>query len=95
MMLRALGLFLLVFSLLSLVVHLDGLGQLFGTAALCLFAIELVTRALGQGHSCKPNAGRAPALGEEALQRTLDRLGMASAGKSAIDGVEASRAIRH
>lgn len=42
-MLRAFGLFLLVFALLSLVVHLDGLGQLFGTAALCLFAIELVT----------------------------------------------------
>lgn len=49
MMLRALGLFLLVFSLLSLVVHLDGLGQLFGTAALCLFAIELFTEHSAKG----------------------------------------------
>ena len=43
MMLRALGLFLLAFALLSLVVHLDAMGQLFGTAALCLFTVELVT----------------------------------------------------
>jgi hypothetical protein len=41
-MLRAFGLFLLVFSVLSLVVHVDGLGGLFGTGALCLFAIDLL-----------------------------------------------------
>ena len=41
-MLRVFGLFLLVFALLSLVVHLDGMGQLFGMAALCLFTIEFL-----------------------------------------------------
>jgi hypothetical protein len=56
MMLPALGLFLLVFSLLSLVVHFDGLGQLFCTAALCLFAIELVTEHSAKG--TRPNRMR-------------------------------------
>ncbi len=42
MMLRALGFFLFVFALLSLVVHLDGIGQLFGAAAVCLFALESI-----------------------------------------------------
>jgi hypothetical protein len=41
-MLRPFGLFLLVFALFSFVVHLDLLGQIFGTGALCLFGIELV-----------------------------------------------------
>jgi len=39
-MLRALGLFLLVFSVLSLVVSLDGLSGLFATGALSMFAID-------------------------------------------------------
>jgi hypothetical protein len=39
-MLRAFGLFLLVFSLFSLVVHLDALGGLFGIGALSMFAID-------------------------------------------------------
>jgi hypothetical protein len=60
MMLRALGLFLLVFSLLSLVVHFDGLGQLFGTAALCLFAIEMVTEHSANGG--RPNRMRGEPL---------------------------------
>ena len=41
-MLRTLGLFFLVFALLSLVVHLDILSEIFGTGALCLFGIELL-----------------------------------------------------
>jgi hypothetical protein len=48
-MLRALSLFLLVFALLSLVVHLDGMGQLFGAAAVCLFAIEWVAEHTAKG----------------------------------------------
>jgi hypothetical protein len=50
MMLRAFGMFLLLFALLSLVVHLDGMGQLFGTAALCLFAIALIVEHWAKGH---------------------------------------------
>ena len=38
-MLRAFGAFLVVFSLLSFVVHLQALGSLFAIAALCFFAI--------------------------------------------------------
>ena len=60
MMLRALGLFLFVFSLLSLVVHFDGLGQVFGTAAPCLFAIELVTEHSSKG--TRPNRMRGEPL---------------------------------
>lgn len=41
-MLRAFGLFLLVFSLLSLVVHLGGLSSLFGAGALSLFVIDVL-----------------------------------------------------
>jgi hypothetical protein len=41
-MLRAFSLFLLVFSLLSLVVHLGGLGGLFGAGALSLFVIDVL-----------------------------------------------------
>lgn len=48
-MLRALSLFLLVFALLSLVVHLDGMGGLFGAAAVCLFAIELIAEHPAKG----------------------------------------------
>lgn len=39
-MLRAFGAFLVLFSLLSLVVHLQALGSLFAVAALCFFAID-------------------------------------------------------
>ena len=59
-MLRALGLFSLVFSLLSLVVPLDGLGQVFGAAALCLFAIELATEHSAKG--ARPNRMRGQPL---------------------------------
>lgn len=41
-MLRALGAFLVLFSLLSLLVHLQALGTIFAVAALCFFAIEPV-----------------------------------------------------
>ena len=41
-MLRTLGSFFLVFALLSFVVHLDVLSQIFGMGTLCLFGIELV-----------------------------------------------------
>jgi hypothetical protein len=41
-MVRALALFMLVFSLLCLVVHLQALGGLFGIAALAILAIDLV-----------------------------------------------------
>jgi hypothetical protein len=43
-MLRALGAFLGMFWLLSLVVHLDELAHLFGGAALALLAIDLLSR---------------------------------------------------
>jgi hypothetical protein len=39
-MLRAFGAFLVVFSVLSLMVHLDGLGGIFGIGAVAIFAIE-------------------------------------------------------
>lgn len=45
MMLRAFGFFFLVFALLSLVVHLEAMGELFGVAAGCLFALELITES--------------------------------------------------
>jgi hypothetical protein len=44
-MLRTFSAFLVVFSILSLVVHLNALGDVFGMAALSLFAIdELVVK---------------------------------------------------
>ena len=39
-MLRVFGAFLVVFSILSLVVHLQELGSVFGMGALSLFAID-------------------------------------------------------
>jgi len=39
-MLRAFSAFLVVFSILSLVVHLNALGDVFAMAALSLFAID-------------------------------------------------------
>jgi hypothetical protein len=47
-MLRAFGLFLLVFSLLSLVVRLDGLGGLFGTGALSILVIDQLASNLSR-----------------------------------------------
>ncbi|HET7890673.1 MAG TPA: hypothetical protein VFL34_04070 [Candidatus Sulfotelmatobacter sp.] len=41
-MLRAFGAFLVLFSLLSLLVHLQALGSIFAIAALCFFAVEPV-----------------------------------------------------
>ena len=41
-MLRTFGLFLLVFSLLSLFVHLDATSRLFGTGSLACFIVDLV-----------------------------------------------------
>jgi hypothetical protein len=41
-MVRALALFLLVFSALCVVVHLHAMGGLFGIAALSIFAIDQV-----------------------------------------------------
>jgi hypothetical protein len=41
-MLRTFGLFLLVFSLLSLFVHLDGMSRCFGTGSLACFIIDLL-----------------------------------------------------
>ena len=41
-MLRALGAFLVVFSVLSLVVHLNGLSGVFGAGALSVFGIDLM-----------------------------------------------------
>lgn len=41
-MLRAFGLFLFVFALLSLIVHLNGMVGFFGAAALTLFVIDLL-----------------------------------------------------
>ena len=39
-MLRAFGAFLVLFSILSLLVHLEGLGSLFAIGALSLFAVD-------------------------------------------------------
>jgi len=39
-MLRALGAFFVVFSILSLLVHLQGLGSIFGMGAVSLFTID-------------------------------------------------------
>jgi hypothetical protein len=41
-MLRAFGLFFLVFALLSLIVHLNGMVGFFGAGALTLFVIDLL-----------------------------------------------------
>ena len=46
-MLRALGAFLLLFCLLSLTVHLDGLARAFGGTALVLLAIDLLLTKYG------------------------------------------------
>ena len=52
-MVRALALFLVVFSVLCLVVHLFALGLLFATGALSIFVIDqVVTQFVG------PRAGR-------------------------------------
>jgi hypothetical protein len=59
-MVRAFGLFLLVFSLLSLVVHLDGLGGLFAVGALCLFAIDLFAAQFAR--SARPSRMRGDPL---------------------------------
>lgn len=50
-MLRALGAFLAMFWLLSLVVHLDELAHLFGGAALVLLAIDLLLASYARGMS--------------------------------------------
>jgi hypothetical protein len=42
-MLRELGAFFLLFSLLSLVLHLTGMMQLLGAAAIIVFAIDLLS----------------------------------------------------
>ncbi len=47
-MLRAFGLFLLVFSLLSLVVRLDALSGLFGTGAAAMFVVDQLTIVLAK-----------------------------------------------
>jgi hypothetical protein len=41
-MFRTLGSFLLVFALLSLIVHLEGIGRLFGAGALSFLVIDLL-----------------------------------------------------
>jgi hypothetical protein len=47
-MVRALAFFLIVFSVLSFVVHLDRMGLLFGTGALSILAIDqIVTQSAG------------------------------------------------
>ncbi|SRR6266567_5751702 len=47
-MLRAFGWFFLVFSLFSLLVHLDAMGRVFGTGALSFFAIDLLVKQFGR-----------------------------------------------
>jgi hypothetical protein len=49
MMLRAFGLFVLVFAVLSLVVHLNDMGELFATGALFPFAIEVAMEHFAKG----------------------------------------------
>jgi len=49
-MVRALALFLIVFSVLCFVVHLDSMGLLFGTGALSILAIDqIVAHPAGSG----------------------------------------------
>jgi hypothetical protein len=48
-MLRAFGAFLVVFSVLSLIVHLGVLGNVFGMAALSLFAVDELVFQLAKG----------------------------------------------
>jgi len=48
-MLRPFSAFLAMFCLLGLIVQLDGLAQLFGGAALILFAIDLLLTTLSNG----------------------------------------------
>jgi hypothetical protein len=68
MMLRAFGLFVLVFAVLSLVVHLNDMGKLFGTGAFYLFDIELaITHFAKRWPSSDPDARAASALGRNAL----------------------------
>ena len=59
-MFRTLGLFLLVFALLSLVVHLEGIGRLFGAGGLSLLAIDLLVAQLAR-------SPRPPRMREESL----------------------------
>ena len=55
-MVRALGAFLVVFSILSLLVHLQGLGSIFGMGAVFLFSID---RLLAQ-FAKTPRSSRMP-----------------------------------
>ncbi len=48
-MLRALGAFLALFSLLSLAVNLNLTGYVFGMAALSLFGVDLLRARFSQG----------------------------------------------
>jgi hypothetical protein len=60
-MLRAMATFLLLFFFLSLVVHLSGMSELFGVAALTVFAIDLAFAHLAK--SPRPvKMGREPLL---------------------------------
>lgn len=46
-MLKAFGAFLLLFWLLSLLVHANGLGHVFGWSALALFAMDILLSYFG------------------------------------------------
>ncbi len=60
-MVRAMAAFLLLFFFLSLVLHLNGMSELFGVAALTVSAIDLATAVLAKSpRSAK--IGRLPLL---------------------------------
>jgi hypothetical protein len=47
-MVRPFATFLVVFSILSFLVHLDVLASVFGIGALCLFAVEVLISQFGK-----------------------------------------------
>ena len=61
-MLRTMSAFFVVFSLLSLIIHLNTLGRLFGMGALCLFAIDLLVAHFARSPRSLPNARRATSV---------------------------------
>jgi hypothetical protein len=62
-MLRVFGAFLVVFSILSVIVDLNGLATVFGMAALCLFTIDVLVTQLVKAPQSASRRGEAAVMG--------------------------------
>lgn len=64
-MLRPFGAFLVVFSVLSLIVHLEQLGSVFAMGALSLFAIDLLVARFAKAPRSSKDAGRTSSVARD------------------------------